>query len=138
MSIVSKHGQYQFFLLVWILAIAGATAAIVTGYAEPYLTLTDLPVESVPQLVGVAIGLVIVGALVYTQFEKRIWIRAGKRMGLTPTERSLAGKPTLERTLDGHTVNSHYTTALRNCPELRTLLDCVVGSQISGCRRFDV
>jgi hypothetical protein len=106
MGIITKHGIYQFATFAWALGVAGSIVLILSGNAEPYVSPAQLPIDGPLQMFGTAVVLIIAGVLLINQFEKRSWKRAGRHANLTPSGRSLIGKPDLEGEIDGHTVRA--------------------------------
>jgi hypothetical protein len=110
MALVSKHGLYQFALIMYATAVAGAVIVIGSGNAEPYVSASRIPVAGPLQFAGLIAALVLPGAIVLYLLEKRSWNRAGRNAGLTPAGMTFVGKPTLEGTVDGRTVRARTVT----------------------------
>lgn len=106
MALVSKHGLYQFAMIMYATAVAGAVIVIGSGNAEPYVSASRVPVSGPIEFFGLVVALIIPGALVLALLEKRSWKRAGRNADLAPTGMTLVGKPTLEGTVDGRTVRA--------------------------------
>jgi hypothetical protein len=104
MSLIRRHTAYQAALLLWALVAFGSALVVVSGNAEPYVSMSDVPTGTPFPLFGGAFGAVLLGGVVVGRLTRRDWKRAGRQAGLAPTERSLLGKPELEGTVRGHTV----------------------------------
>lgn len=91
---VRKNTVYSLSTVVWVMAVFGATLAVLLGETAPYVTMSMLPVEGPVPMFGAAAALAIAGALVVGRLKKRAWRRAGREANLT-SEGGLFGTPDL-------------------------------------------
>lgn len=103
---IRKRSLYTFGLFAWALLVFGATVAVFSGRAAPYLTPDMLPIGGPFGLFAFAGGLLIVGASVIGLFKRRAWRKTGRRANLTPEGGGLFGHPTFTGTENGRTVRA--------------------------------
>ncbi len=100
---VRKNTWYSLLMGVWFFLALGSGLAVVIGYAEPYVSLAEVPYGP-PGVFGAMIAVIMLGGIVIGWLKKRSWRAAGRELGVEPTSGSLIGTPTLEGTIRGRTV----------------------------------
>lgn len=107
MSLVRKHRLYRIAVIAWGVVVLGFVVLTISGNARPFLSPDALPIDGPLQMVGVTVALIVLGALLILQLERREWKAAGKRAGLSPRGRGgIIGKPDLVGTVEGRQVRA--------------------------------
>jgi len=106
MAVIRKHNLYRLATLAWGLVVFAVIVLTLSGNARPFLTPDALPIDGPFQMVGVAVVLVVAGALVIDRLERRAWTAAGERAGLSPRGGGLRSRPDLVGTVDGREVRA--------------------------------
>ena len=103
---IRKHTLYSLAILGWALITFGLLVGIVSGQLAPIVTPAHLPVNGPLGMVGTGGVILVVGALVIKQLEKRSWRRAGRQADLSPAGTSLLGYGDLAGSVNGRTVRA--------------------------------
>jgi hypothetical protein len=102
-----KRGLVSLFTLVWTALAFGAWIYVDQGFAEPFLSVADVPGGSTGAFVGAMVaavaGWVVLGS-VYRRLERADWKQTGREAGLRPA--GSGSPPELTGTVDGRTVRA--------------------------------
>lgn len=101
---------------LWFLVVAGATIAVGSGQADPYVPSSVLP-EGPAFVFGGAALVLVAGWLLLSVLEgflkRRAWMRAGRDAGLAPEGMGLFGRPDLTGTVEGRPVRARTVARKR-------------------------
>lgn len=102
-----KRGLVSVLALVWTALAFGAWIYVDHGYAEPSVSVADVPGGSTGAFVGAMVATVagwVVFGSVYTRLERAEWTQTGREAGLRPA--GSGSPPELTGTVDGRTVRA--------------------------------